>query len=144
MTVAQMVGDNLRVARKAKGLTQQQVAAAMNKYQSDYSDYERGLIQLDYDKIIFLCKMLDITPNDLFAVWQPLSRQRMFIIQKAPFLKEVLSDIEMLEVREYELDASWKREVHTRTPSSHYLLISFKVRWRSRSASFFNMLSFLS
>ena len=68
MTVAQMVGDNLRVARKAKGLTQQQVAAAMNKYQSDYSDYERGLIQLDYDKIIFLCKMLDITPNDLFAV----------------------------------------------------------------------------
>lgn len=68
MTVAQLVGDNLRVARKAKGLTQQQVAQAMNKYQSDYSDYERGLIQLDYDKIIFLCKMLDITPNDLFAV----------------------------------------------------------------------------
>ena len=63
-----MVGDNLRVARKAKGLTQQQVAKAMNKYQSDYSDYERGLIQLDYDKIIFLCKMLDITPNDLFAM----------------------------------------------------------------------------
>ena len=68
MTVAQLVGDNLRVARKAKGLTQQQVAQAMNKYQSDYSDYERGLIQLDYDKIIFLCKMLDITPNDLFAM----------------------------------------------------------------------------
>ena len=68
MTVAQLVGDNLRVARKAKGLTQQQVAAAMHKYQSDYSDYERGLIQLDYDKIIFLCKMLEITPNDLFAV----------------------------------------------------------------------------
>ena len=68
MTIAQLVGDNLRVARKAKGLTQQQVATAMHKYQSDYSDYERGLIQLDYDKIIFLCKMLDITPNDLFAV----------------------------------------------------------------------------
>ena len=68
MTVAQLVGDNLRVARKAKGLTQQQVAKAMNKYQSDYSDYERGLIQLDYDKIVFLCKMLDITPNDLFAM----------------------------------------------------------------------------
>ena len=43
-------------------------ATAMHKYQSDYSDYERGLIQLDYDKIIFLCKMLEITPNDLFAV----------------------------------------------------------------------------
>ena len=67
MTVAQLVGDNLRVARKAKGLTQQQVAQAMNKYQSDYSDYERGLIQLDYDKIVFLCNLFEITPNDLFA-----------------------------------------------------------------------------
>lgn len=68
MTVAQIVGSNLKLARKAKGMTQQQVANAMNKYQSDYSDYERGLIQLDYDKIIFLCRLYDITPNDLFAM----------------------------------------------------------------------------
>ena len=67
MTVAEKVGENLRIARKAKGLTQQKVAEALNKYQSDYSDYERGLIQLDYDKIVFLCNLFDITPNDLFA-----------------------------------------------------------------------------
>ena len=67
MTVAQMVGDNLRQARRAKGLTQQKVAEAMNKYQSDYSDYERGLIQLDYDKIVFLCNLFEITPNELFS-----------------------------------------------------------------------------
>lgn len=67
MTVAQQVGENLRQARRAKGLTQQKVAEAMHKYQSDYSDYERGLIQLDYDKIVFLCKMLEITPNELFS-----------------------------------------------------------------------------
>lgn len=66
MTVAQQVGENLRTARKAKGMTQQKVAEAMNKYQSDYSDYERGLIQLDYDKILFLCHLFDITPNELF------------------------------------------------------------------------------
>ena len=67
MTVAEKVGENLRIARKAKGLTQQKVAEALNKYQSDYSDYERGVIQLDYEKIVFLCNMFDITPNDLFA-----------------------------------------------------------------------------
>ncbi len=66
MTVAQQVGENLRSARKAKGMTQQKVAETMNKYQSDYSDYERGLIQLDYEKIIFLCNLFEITPNDLF------------------------------------------------------------------------------
>ena len=67
MSIAQIVGENLKLARKAKGLTQTQVAQALNKYQSDYSDYERGIVQLDYEKIVTLCKMLDITPNDLFA-----------------------------------------------------------------------------
>lgn len=67
MGIAQIVGENLKLARKAKGLTQTQVAQSLNKYQSDYSDYERGVVQLDYEKIVTLCKMLDITPNDLFA-----------------------------------------------------------------------------
>ncbi len=67
MSIAQMVGDNLKRARKEKGLTQQQLAAEMRKYQSDYSEYETGTIQLDYEKIVFLCKRLDITPNDLFG-----------------------------------------------------------------------------
>ncbi len=67
MNIAKIVGENLRLARKAKGLSQTQVAKAINKYQPDYSEYERGIIQLDYEKIVILCKMLDITPNDLFG-----------------------------------------------------------------------------
>lgn len=65
-TIAKIVGENLKHARKAKGITQSQLAKEMNKYQSDYSEYESGKIQLDYEKIIFLCNRLDITPNDLF------------------------------------------------------------------------------
>ena len=66
MEISQMVGKNLKLARTAKGITQKQVAAELNKTQADYSDYETGKIQLDYDKIVFLCKRFDITPNDLF------------------------------------------------------------------------------
>ena len=65
--IAKIVGENLRVARKAKGITQQQLAKELNKYQSDYSEYETGIIQLDYEKIVYLCKRLDITPNELFG-----------------------------------------------------------------------------
>ena len=68
MTISQIVGENLKQARKAKGLTQKQVAETLNKYQPDYSEYETGLIQLDYEKIVLLCKLLDITPNDLFSI----------------------------------------------------------------------------
>ena len=50
----------------AKGVTQTQIAQELRKYQSDYSEYETGKIELDYEKIMYLCKRFDITPNDLF------------------------------------------------------------------------------
>ncbi len=67
-TIAKTVGENLKLARRAKGITQAQLAKELNKYQSDYSEYETGKIQLDYEKIIYLCKRLDITPNELFGI----------------------------------------------------------------------------
>ena len=66
MNIAKIVGENLKNARKLKGITQAEIAKELHKHQSDYSDYETGKIQLDYDKIVYLCKRLDITPNELF------------------------------------------------------------------------------
>lgn len=66
--ISKIVGENLKMARKAKGLTQTQLARELDKYQSDYSEYETGKIQLDYEKIMYLCDRLDITPNELFGV----------------------------------------------------------------------------
>lgn len=67
MDIAKTVGTNLKLARTAKGVTQAQLAAELKKYQPDYSQYESGKIQLDYEKIVYLCNRLDITPNDLFG-----------------------------------------------------------------------------
>ncbi len=64
--VSKKVGANLKAARMMKGLTQAQIAKELNKYQPDYSEYETGKVQLDYEKILYLCERLDITPNDLF------------------------------------------------------------------------------
>ncbi len=69
MDIAKIVGENLKSARQAKGLTQTQLAKELHKYQSDYSQYETGKIQLDYEKIVYLCNRLDITPNDLFEFY---------------------------------------------------------------------------
>ena len=67
MEISKIVGQNLKQARKDKGITQKEIANELNKYQSDYSEYESGKIQLDYEKIVYLCKRFDITPNDLFG-----------------------------------------------------------------------------
>ncbi len=65
--IRKIVGDNLRAARLLKNISQSQLAKELNKYQPDYSQYERGIIELDYEKICYLCKRLDITPNELFG-----------------------------------------------------------------------------
>ncbi len=67
MNISKIVGENLKKARMFKGITQKQIAAELKKFQSDYSDYETGKIQLDYEKIVYLCKRFDITPNELFG-----------------------------------------------------------------------------
>ena len=66
--IAQAIGKNLKAARQAKGITQKQLAEELNKRQADYSDYETGKVELDYEKIVYLCKRLEISANDLFEI----------------------------------------------------------------------------
>lgn len=66
MEVRKCVGENLKYARKLKGLTQKQVAEQLNMTQQQYSRFENGVFELNYDLIVSLCKMLDTTPNELF------------------------------------------------------------------------------
>lgn len=66
MNTAKRVGENLKYVRKLKGLTQKQVAEQLNMTQQQYSRFENGVFELNYDLIVSLCKMLDTTPNELF------------------------------------------------------------------------------
>ncbi len=65
--IKDIVSKNLKQARESIGLTQQQVADIMQTKQNIYSRYETGKLELDYCKIEFLCRLFDITPNDLFG-----------------------------------------------------------------------------
>ncbi len=68
METAKIVGNNLKEARKAKGLTQKEVASFMLMTQQQYSRFENGVFELNYDQILKLCKLFDVTPNDIFAI----------------------------------------------------------------------------
>ena len=65
-SIKEVVSQNLKQARKEAGLTQEYVARLLNTKQTIYSRYERGKLELDYTKIEQVCKILDITPNELF------------------------------------------------------------------------------
>lgn len=66
MNIAQSVGEKIKQARKLKGLTQKQVAEVFHMTQQQYSRFENGVFELNYQQIIEICKLLDTTPNELF------------------------------------------------------------------------------
>ena len=68
MNSAQKIGNNLKQARKDKGMTQKEVAALLHMTQQQYSGFERGIFELNYDQILFLCELYDIDANELFNI----------------------------------------------------------------------------
>ena len=68
MNIAKIVGNNLKQARKFKGLTQKEVAEKLKMTQQQYSRFENGVFELNYNQIIELCELVDITPNELFTI----------------------------------------------------------------------------
>ena len=66
MEIAKVVGNNIKEARKLKGLTQSQVAQIFRMTQQQYSRFENGVFELNYEQIIKICELLDLTPNEIF------------------------------------------------------------------------------
>ncbi len=66
MQIAKIIGENLKEARRFKGLTQKAVAERMHMTQQQYSRFENGIFELNYAQILFLCNLYDIMPNELF------------------------------------------------------------------------------
>ena len=66
MDIAKIVGNNIKDARKLKGLTQSQVAQIFRMTQQQYSRFENGVFELNYEQIVKICEILEITPNEIF------------------------------------------------------------------------------
>lgn len=66
MKVSKKIGENLKEARKFKGLTQREIAEMLFMTQQQYSRFENGVFELNYEQILKICGILEITPNELF------------------------------------------------------------------------------
>ncbi len=62
------VGKRLKEARKEAGYTQKQVAEKMGTVQSAYIKYELGILELDYGKLVFLCKLFDVSADYILGL----------------------------------------------------------------------------
>lgn len=65
--VLSIIGENIQALRKAKGLTQEQLAELVSLSPNHLSAIERGVYQLKYEKLIEIINCLECTPNDVFV-----------------------------------------------------------------------------
>ena len=68
MTIEQKIGNNLKIARQQKKLTQKEMAEKMGILQPAYARYESGKIQLNYEQVQLICNILEITPDFLWGM----------------------------------------------------------------------------
>lgn len=59
------LGEKIKSARKAKGLTQRQLAEMVNAKHNSVSDWESNKSKPDMDTVELLCGALDLTPTYL-------------------------------------------------------------------------------
>ena len=58
-----MIGQNIQAARKAKGLSQEELAVRLNVVRQTVSKWEKGLSAPDADQLVLLAHALE-TPVD--------------------------------------------------------------------------------
>ena len=60
------IGNNLLMFRKKAGLTQAEVAELAGLSDRTYADIERGSANMRVDTLLRICKVLKITPDNIF------------------------------------------------------------------------------
>lgn len=62
-----MLSKNLKIFRKRKGLTQENIAEALNVVRQTISKWEKGISVPDADMLIKLAEILDVSVNELIG-----------------------------------------------------------------------------
>ena len=67
-TLRKEIGNRLKESRNQAGYTQAQVAEMMYMTQQQYSRFENGVFELNYQQIVKLCQLYDISADYLFGL----------------------------------------------------------------------------
>lgn len=68
MEINKEIGARLKESRVYAGLSQRQVAELLGILQPAYARYESGKIELDYHKLIELCKIYDVSADYILGL----------------------------------------------------------------------------
>ena len=93
-----MLSDNIKALRKAKGLSQEELAIKLNVVRQTVSKWEKGLSVPDAGMVIQIAQALDTTVNTLLGEEIPSS-------EKSDFIKTLAAKLEALNEQYAKQDA---------------------------------------
>lgn len=67
-SLKQEVGQRLKESRKLAGYTQKEVAKILMMTQQQYSRFENGIFELDYEQLVKLSKLYDVSVDYLLGL----------------------------------------------------------------------------
>ena len=65
--ISKIVGQNIYMIRKRQGYTQYHIAKYLNMEQGNVSLCENGKLELDYEKLVKLSRLLKVKIDDFFV-----------------------------------------------------------------------------
>lgn len=83
-----IIGNNIFKFRKYKNLTQKELADKIGRTPAVVSNWEKGNHVPDYETIDMLCKIFEVTPNEMFG-WESNQRIESYIAKKQNILIEI-------------------------------------------------------
>ena len=66
--VKEEFGRRLKESRKIAGYTQKEAARVLGILQPAYARYEAGTVELDYEKLITLCRLFHVSSDYLLGL----------------------------------------------------------------------------
>ncbi|WP_368901069.1 helix-turn-helix domain-containing protein [Oceanobacillus oncorhynchi] len=94
------VSKNIKMYRKKRGFSQKEFAEFLKMHYQNYSKMERGVYTPSLAKLLEICDILRITPNDLLTdnFEERKSEEDNFFIKS--FVKNLKSNLEKLKLLE--------------------------------------------
>ncbi len=92
------IGERLARLRRERGITQAELADALDLAQPNISDYERGILRLNADLILKLTGILKISADELLGIREPKNKRAV----RNGRLARRLAEIERLPRRDQE------------------------------------------
>lgn len=87
------IGENIKKFRIFRGITQMELGAAVGRSKNVVSNWERGDNFPDLDTLAKLCRILKVTPNQMFG-WDPCPEYDEYL-RKTEKIKAELNELRM-------------------------------------------------